>query len=296
MATEAVKAGATILLKTKCVDLKLGRKSILKLRGATTGELTARLVVGADGPTSLVARRAGLWGSGEHLRCAQVEVSGEIPKGVAEIYLGREFFPGFFGWAFKAGNVCRVGLGCIEGEPSKSLKNFLKKHPMISERVDPSKVFQFCTDIIPEPFSRGVCYERTLLVGDAAGQVKPLTRGGLYTGLWCSRIAAEVAFEAVEKSPTKKILQEYERRIKRKFGLEVELATRARRAFEKMSDEDLTQLVKLLEHDDVRELVKQNFEFDHHGKLIRALIPKIPKIMRETGARRLLRYVKTFIK
>jgi hypothetical protein len=63
-----------------------------------------------------------------------------------------------------------------------------------------------------------------------------------------------------------------------------------------MSDEDITQVVGLLGHDDIREIIERNFDFDRHAKLIRALFPQLPKILRKTGARRLFRYVKVFLK
>jgi flavin-dependent dehydrogenase len=133
-------------------------------------------------------------------------------------------------------------------------------------------------------------------VGDAAGQVKPLTGGGLYMGLSCSKIAAGTITFAMKEKSIKKAPHRYERKVMKKFGLEVELATRVRRVFERMSEEDMNQLVKLLEHDDVRGLIERNFEFDRHSRLIQALLPKVPKILRETGAKRLFKYVKMFLK
>jgi geranylgeranyl reductase family protein len=295
MASEAVKAGATIFLKTKCVGLKLGQQPTLNLRGETKGKLAVKLVVGADGPVSLVARQAGFSGSEKYTCCAQTEVVGKIPRGTAEIYLSRRFSPGFFGWAIKVGKLCRVGLGCTKGNPVKFLTSFMDEHPVISKKVQPSQTLNFCLGLNPRTFLRKICTKGAILVGDAAGQVKPLTGGGLYMGLSCSKIAAEAITIFMEEKSIE-ALQRYEREVMKRFGLEVQLTTRARRIFERMSEEDMNQLVKLLEHDDVRGLIERKFDFNRHGKLIQAMLPKAPKILRETGARRLLKYVSRFLK
>jgi len=295
MGTEAAEAGVNFLLKTRCVGVKLGKEQTLLLEGASGGELKTRLVVGADGPASIVARAAGLNKPGGGVRCAQVECHADVPHGAAEVYLGQKFAPGFFGWAVRAGEVSRIGLGATEGNPVMLLRSFLREHPIISCKFSESRILSSCAAPIPAPFSSKVCSDGVLLVGDAAGQVKPLTGGGVYTGLSCARIAAPVVAEALRKEPSKKALQPYERGIKKKFGMEIELGLRARRAFCRLSDDDLNALVELLGDEDVRKIVSENFDFDDHGKLLRALLVKAPGILRKVGAKRLLRVARLFL-
>jgi flavin-dependent dehydrogenase len=296
LGAEAANAGATLLLKTKCVGAKFGQEQTLLLEGANGGSLKARIAVGADGPTSVVAKEAGLSRPGGGIRCAQVECHAEVHSGTAEIYLGRKFAPGFFGWAVRAGETCRIGLGATEGNPVMLLRSFLRGHPVISCKFSESRILSSCAAPIPTPFSSKVYSDGVLLVGDAAGQVKPLTGGGVYMGLSCARIAAPVVAEALRKEPSKKALQPYEREIKKKFGMEIELGLRARRAFCQMPDEDLDALVGLLRDEDVKEIVNENFDFDNHGKLLRALLVKAPKILRKVGAKRLLRGARLFLR
>jgi geranylgeranyl reductase family protein len=293
--TEAAEAGATFLLKTKCVGVKFGKEQTLLLEGASGGELKTRLVVGADGPASVIARKSGLSKPGGETRCAQVECHADVSPGTAEVYLGRKFAPGFFGWSVRAGEVSRIGLGATEGNPVTLLRSFLRDHPIISCKFNESRILSSCAALIPAPFSSKVCSDGVLLVGDAAGHVKPLTGGGIYMGLSCARIAAPVVAEALRKEPSKKVLQHYERGIKKKFGMEIELGLRARRAFCKMSDEDLEVLVGLLRDEEVRKIVSENFDFDDHGKLLRALLVKAPGILRKVGTKRLLRVARLFL-
>ncbi len=296
LAEEAAGAGATFLLKTRCVGLNLGREPALKLKGIEGGELSARLVVGADGATSIVARTAGLLKSDRYIKCAQAEFSAEVQADAAEVYLGRSFAPGFFGWLVQAGDVCRVGIGCTEGNPLRMLRSFVEKHPVASNKLAGGRAMNTCVGLIPEPLTRKPFGDRVLLVGDAAGHVKPLTGGGIYVGISCAKLAAEVAARALEAEPDEKALRPYERAIGDRFGKEFELGVRARRAFEQMTDEDLDVVLGLLKRDDIREFVLKNFDFDHHQKLIRAIMTKAPGILRELGLKRILKYARVLVK
>lgn len=292
LAMEAAKAGANFSLKSRCTGVKLGDEPVVNIRGVRGGQLKARLVIGADGPTSVIAREAGLVKSGRFLKGAQMEVVANVPDDTAEVYFGRSFAPGFFGWLVQAGDVARVGICCVEGDPMRMLYNFVGKHPVVSSKVSGGKVLNICIGPIPKPWSRKLYGDHVMLVGDAAGQVKPLTGGGIYFGLSCARMAAEVAVRALEGEPDRKALQAYERAVEDRFGEEFRLGIRARRVFEQMPDEDLNAVFGLLLREDIRELVLKNFGFDQHIRLIRTLLPEMPRIFKEMGIKRAVKYVR----
>ncbi|MEW6592494.1 MAG: NAD(P)/FAD-dependent oxidoreductase [Candidatus Hadarchaeota archaeon] len=292
---EAAKAGAAVLLNTRCTGVKLGKDwQGLLLEGADGGWLKARLVVGADGPASVVARAAGLRSLKGVTRCAQVECKADVDASTAEVYLSKKFAPGFFGWAVRAGEKTRIGLGTTEGNPVKLLQSFMKHHPVMSAKISNVKTTGYCAAPIPPPFSTKICADGVILVGDAAGQVKPLTGGGIYLGLSCARIASDVVAKTLDH-PSGKNLAEYESRVKKKFGMEVQMGLRGRRAFQRMSDDDLKAVVELLRDEDVKKLVDDNFSFDDHGKLLGALVKNAPAILRKVGARRLVKFARLFL-
>ncbi|MFH1821688.1 MAG: NAD(P)/FAD-dependent oxidoreductase [Methanobacteriota archaeon] len=293
LATAAARAGATLLLKRRCLDLSFDDGPVIKMNGKES-ELKARVVVGADGPASIVARKAGLIKSSKYIKCAQVETIAEASDGIAEVYFSRSFAPGFFSWLVKAGDVCRVGLGATEGNPNQMLKSFMTEHPVVSRKVG-GKTLGACAGIIPECLSRKMCSGSVLLVGDAAGQVKPLTGGGIYFGLSCAKLAVEAVGNAIESGEIKR-LQEYESAVMGKFGVDFELGIRARRLFEQIPDEDLNILFKLMERDNVKEIILENFDFDHHEKLVRALMLKAPEMLGSIGIKRALKYAKFLAK
>lgn len=283
LARRATEAGATLLLKTKCVGLKLGREPSIKIRGMNKAEVKTRLVIGADGPTSIVARKTGLLKIHGYIGCAQLEILTEAQSDWVELHFGRSIAPGFFAWVVPAGDVCRVGLGTTQGGTLRKLLSFAR-----SRRIS-KKILNFCSGLIPVPLSRKLYADRVMLIGDAAGQVKPLTGGGVYVGLSCAKLAAEVA-ERTIKEPTAKMLRAYDRAVMKKFGREFELGVRVRRVFERMTDGDLNSMLGLLAREEVRDLVIKNFDFDHHDKILRALLSKAPILLRSLGLKRILRY------
>lgn len=294
LARSATKAGVRFLLKQRCVDVGFKDCPILKLKGEGRIELTASVLIGADGPTSTVARKLGLIKSENYVKCAQSETIAEARGDIAEIYLGSSFAPGFFGWLVKAGDICRVGIGAKKGNPRRMLHSFTAEHPVISNKVRGISLSE-CTGLIPEPLSRRLCFNSVLLVGDAAGQVKPLTGGGIYMGLSCARLAVEAVARALEDEDKNRLL-DYERAVDNKFGTEFEFGVRAQKAFEQMTDDDLNILLGMLERADVRKTLLDNFRFDNHGKMIQALIFRSPELLRSIGVRRALKYVRLLAK
>jgi len=294
LAMDAVRSGAALLLKRRCLDLRLDGGCTIRISGGEENELKTRVVIGADGPTSVIARKSGLLGSSSYVKCAQVETVAEASDDIAEVYFGRNFAPGFFGWLVKAGEVCRVGLGATEGNPIQLLKSFMSKHPVVSRKVK-GKTTGSCAGLIPLRASTRIRSGPVVLIGDAAGQVKPLTGGGIYFGLSCARLAADPIVNALEGDDLKK-LSGYENAVATKFGKEFELGIRARKLFESMPDEDINLLFELMARDDIKDLVLKNFYFDHHERLVRALMAKAPDILASIGIRRALKYVKFLAK
>lgn len=293
LAVGAVKAGANLLMKTRCLDISRGREVILKVkRTGGRDEVRARLVVGADGPASLIARKTGLLKFPRYISCAQVEAIADVEASTVELYFGRAFAPGFFAWIVPAGDVCRVGLGTSEGSPLRKLTDFMKKHPVASEKIDADKVLHFTAGLIPQPLTRKIYADGVMLVGDAAGQVKPLTGGGIYIGLSCAKLAADVASEALEGEATAKALRGYEQAVVKRFGAEFKLGLYAREVLQKMSDEDLNSAFELLGRPDVRALVLEHGDFDQHGELIKTLARKGPSLLRLIGLHKLMGYVR----
>jgi geranylgeranyl reductase family protein len=293
-AAAAANAGATFMLKTRCIGLSLGKRTFVNVKRIHgREELETRLIIGADGPTSLVAREAGLLKTAKYTRCIQVEAEAEIANDNVEMYFGNKIAPGFFAWIVPAGEMCRIGLGTIKGAPK--LFEFIKKHPVASKKIKMSRLTHLAAGLIPQPLTRKIYSDRILLVGDAGGQVKPLTGGGIYLGLSCAKLAAETASRALENEITERILKGYEHAVMQKFGQEFNLGLQARKLLQKLSDEELDALLKLLTTPELRSLILREANFNHHAPLLKSLIRRSPSLVRMIGIRKFGKYLRYLI-
>jgi len=119
--------------------------------------------------------------------------------------------------------------------------------------------------------------DRILVIGDAAGQVKPTTGGGIYFGHLGARIAAEVLDEALSSDNlTATQLSCYQKQWKAKMGKELFLGYRARQAYIKLRDSQIEGIFSVLDSSGTAEslLNSGNFSFDWHSGLILASLKR----------------------
>ncbi len=108
-----------------------------------------------------------------------------------------------------------------------------------------------------------------MLVGDAAGQVKPTSGGGIYMGAVCAKIAGEVAARAARKE-TK--LEEYEKRWRSAVGRELAIGMRIHRSLGKLGDENLNEFIAFLNKPGMQEVITESGDMDHPSVLMQKLI------------------------
>ncbi len=114
---------------------------------------------------------------------------------------------------------------------------------------------------------------RMLVIGDAAGQVKPTTGGGIYFGHLGAKIAAEVLGEALSNDDLSADgLSCYQRQWKAKMGKEISLGYWTRRAYFKLSDRQVERIFSMFDSGGIARtlLDSPNLSFDWHGGLILA--------------------------
>jgi len=161
---------------------------------AVNGVGNFRFIVGADGPTSKVARTFGLGVNRKFLFGIEVEVSGvSLPEpGRLHCFLDRRLAHGYIGWAFGGVGLTQIGLAARQQRPGDTvdLDAFLNKLGRVFDFTS-MKVTAKRAGLIPVggPIDP-IADDRVLLVGDAAGLVSPLTAGGIHTALESGRAAA----------------------------------------------------------------------------------------------------------
>ena len=204
LAGRATRAGARVRTGVQCSSISQG---VVK---TSMGEIRAKVVVGADGPLSVVAKSLGLERSWDLCPTASTFAKGDFEP-VPEMYFGN-VAPGGYAWVIPKKEGANVGLGYSKRYARGNLdfywREFLKFRPLDVGKLHGK----------PVPMSGPIpstVKGNALVVGDAAGQVMAVNGGGIPIAMICGRIAGEVASAHLRG---KADLMEYERRWRQQVG------------------------------------------------------------------------------
>jgi geranylgeranyl reductase family protein len=275
---EAARAGADVMMASPVTDLaRAGGRTVLAVgRGPDRRKVETGVVISAEGTGARIARRAGIGPPRVLLSSAQVELPIEVgdPE-MVEVFLGQEVAPGFFGWAIPAQvGVARVGL-CCRNNACTHLKRLLKSPPIRSRiRGGP---LHLAVGGLPLGPPASTVADGIIAVGDAAGQVKPTSGGGIYPGLVSAKIAGTVAaaaaFEGDSSAPR---LSEYERRWRAAIGREIRLGMIVHRLRAGMADSEMDDLVRhLAGREDLLEIIEEEGDIDRPSRAIKKVAPRM---------------------
>ena len=255
IAHQAQKNGAVIKVRTSFQELtKDGVRT-------NEGEIKCKIFVDARGVSALVQKdREGI------LSSAQYEIYADwIKKGRVEVFFDQEKYPGFFAWIIPSGEgKGKVGVAGKGIKVSEILEEFLEKKGKYSTI---RKIF--APIWIKGPIKKFV-EGKTVIVGDAAGQAKPTTSGGIYTS-GMGGVLAGRAISKFLKSNNESDLEEYQKQWKNQFGEEFEKQIMARKVLERIDNNTINKLFDSITPEITKEISeKEDFDF-HTGSIIKLL-------------------------
>jgi flavin-dependent dehydrogenase len=164
------------------------------------GELSGRVVIGADGANSAVRRLLGLAGNPPDDLAIAVRGYAPAPPGPPEQFVGwvREGWPAYV-WCFPTGTgLANVGYGLLrsrfDGGRSELHGRLRALLPVPEADAATLRAHHLPFSTWRPPPGRG----RVLLAGDAASLVNPLSGEGIYYALASGRLAAAAALRAPE--------------------------------------------------------------------------------------------------
>ncbi|XP_068663506.1 geranylgeranyl diphosphate reductase, chloroplastic-like [Aristolochia californica] len=172
------------------------------LTGGERGELKVDAVVGADGVNGRVAKeiRAGSYSFAiafqERIRLPDEKMIHY--QDLAEMYVGGDISPDFYGWVFPKCDHVAVGTGTVSAKANiKNLQAGIRER--VKDKISGGRVIKVEAHPIPEhPRPRRVV-GRVALVGDAAGYVTKCSGEGIYFAAKSGRICGEAIVRASEK-------------------------------------------------------------------------------------------------
>jgi len=284
MAMDAGRAGAEIKVKTLAKSLKKeGDFYIVSCESmGKEFDIKAKILIGADGPESHIGRWAGLK-TGTRLKDMESGVQFEMCNvkmknfSILEFYFG-SVAPGGYVWIFPKGkDIANVGLAVIQSETDKPAYDYLVDFVKICPATKDAKIVEL--NVGGDPVGgmiKDLSDDNILIVGDAAGQVNPLTGGGIISGMTCGMFAGEVAAKSIKNGDySKKQLVEYNKRCEDHLYDEMKKYLKVRDYLSSLSDDELDSIANAF----------QDVEFEEIStiELIKKLIKISPKALLKLG-------------
>lgn len=282
MAMDAARAGAQIMVKTLA-------KSILKDDSDGSSiivdceqmgeiiEIKAKIVIAADGPESKVAKAFGINSTTkpqDMMAGVQYEMVGVNCErmDLIELHLGA-FANGGYAWVFPKGeDIANVGIG-IPGNSKRPaieyLNEFIESYPPLND----AKAVELNVGGDPIGGMIDQIYDDNLLVcGDAAGQVDPITGGGIILGMLGGMTAGKVAAKAIiDKDYSKERLEEYYIKYDEITQGAIPKLKVAHEVYRSLDDKDLNQIIHAFAELDLKTMAPND--------ILKVLLKTSPRIV-----------------
>ncbi|MGH2372221.1 MAG: geranylgeranyl reductase family protein [bacterium] len=254
------------------VDRREGRLSI-----------DAPLVIDAEGANPALPPQLGIAPRRTLVHGLQYELDGAAieAEDAPDLYFGREVAPGFFAWLMPiGGRRGRLGLAVdprlTDRPPVYYLDRLKSTHPAVASRVRGTTVVRKLAGRIPILGLRRPSFtEGMLVVGDAAGQVKATSGGGIYFSMLAGELAARAAARYLGGTTDgrRDALAAYEREWQAAFGREVRFTTIVRQALNRLPDRHTSAVIGALATDGtLRRAVEVHGDTQYQSRLLRPVL------------------------
>ncbi|MBI4150516.1 NAD(P)/FAD-dependent oxidoreductase [Candidatus Woesearchaeota archaeon] len=233
----AKKAGATYHLNHKFAGFD-GTNIRVRHNGKEQ-TFPSDITIGADGPTSEVAKAADIWVPRKVWGGVQATIQGNYDQTAFDVFFGEEF-KDFFAWVVpESKTLARIGIAS-EHKARDMFEHITKVYPgkLVGWQSGPIPIYD---KNIPVQNKEHTVF----LVGDAAGLVKATTGGGIITGMLSSKILA--ASIASDKDYAKAL-----KPLRKDLGWHWLI----RRTLNTFTDKDYNKLVNYMDSQKLQQLLK----------------------------------------
>jgi flavin-dependent dehydrogenase len=260
---DAVAAGAVVRL-----GHMLDRKEIKEL-GADS------IIVGADGAVSKVASAFDFPQIEKYILTYKAEYENAAVLDPHSVSL---FFSSgsrnFFGWTapYSKSNL-EIGIGEWMGERRNSYSLFSEfvKTPKIKEAIKNSVKLKGLASLIPISPRRKTVKKNVILVGDAAGQVKATTGGGIIFGALCAKTAAECIINSIRKGIP---ISVYEKLWRKRYGTDLALHMQLHRYYSVLGSRGIDTMIKISRSFGIDRFLEEYGDMDRPSLIIKRFFYK----------------------
>jgi len=215
LSTSAILSGTQVSIETKATGLS--PDGVVIERGTKKEIIKSRVIIGADGVHSSIARWIGLPPI-KTIVALQYEVALSQSQNYVEVFFHRDY-EGGYAWFFPKGRIANVGIGIIPQKTSllPDLMDHFLNRLVASKRLSNIDIIGKTGGSIPCDKPRQTVFGNTMLVGDAAGHAHPITGAGILNAVIGGEIAGRIAAEAIVRGDLR-YLKNYEIEWRETFG------------------------------------------------------------------------------
>jgi digeranylgeranylglycerophospholipid reductase len=259
IALQAQKMGAEIRVRTRMISCDTAEN--YQTVKTSTGSHSCHYFVDATGVASIIKKdRKGI------LQSAQYEVYASwIEPDTIEVAFDNQRYPGFFAWIIPTiGGCAKIGVAGCGINSATTLEAYLGskgKHSVVRKVYAPIWV----GGPLPSFVQR-----RTITIGDAAGQSKPTTAGGIFTCGMGGILSGRAISKALESSDDNALI-DYQRLWDSAFGSEFDRMLLARRLFERLDNKALDDILSAVPPDVIRQ-ASESGDFDFHSTAVSKIL------------------------
>ncbi len=204
---DAQQKGAELRTQTRAIGLEGDHRSfhdVVIKSGNEIQKIRTRIIIGADGIATNVAKWAGLSVSHQYLGIGfgyNADHIKNLSRNTVEIYFLASL-PGGYAWIFPQGpEKANVGVGGYnDGRYMRKVFEWYRtRHPVASPKLRQARLTDYTGGIVPgSKVPPRTTFNYGLIVGDAANQVNYLTGEGIRLALVCGDLAGRVATSALQ--------------------------------------------------------------------------------------------------
>ncbi len=239
----------------KCVLIETSKRKI-----------KSKLLIGCDGPLTSVGKQLKV--KNDVLYAAQIRIKAHFSKDEAAMYFDPQWKQ-LFGWIVPEGNqIFRIGIAAAKNV-NESFKRFLEELNIdINNKTDQQG------GIIPYGTMNRVAFDNILLLGDAAGQVKATTGGGIIMLLTAAKYVSRCVNLCFKNDNfSKKFIKKYyEKPCSKTIGRELKLHYVIRLILEKFKDKDFEIFFKIIKENKIERIISFYGDMDFPKTLVAKLL------------------------
>jgi flavin-dependent dehydrogenase len=251
-------------------------------RGGSPTTCAAALVIDAEGANPVLPPQLDIRPRRTLVHGLQYEVEGAVVEAgdAPSLYFGREVAPGFFAWLMPiGGDRGRLGLAVDPRQTARPPLHFLERlmarHPDVAPRMAHARVVRKLAGRIPIlGLRRPTWTDGMLVVGDAAGQVKATSGGGIYFSMLAGELAGTAAARHLSGgADAARALPGYETAWQQAFGREVRFTTIVRQTLNRLSDRHVNAVIRALATDGgLRRAVEEHGDTQYQSRLFKPVL------------------------